>query len=236
MSRKTKEIAAARVQEQKAKNKIRNVVRAGIAAAVVIGGGAWFQTSISAPPTSDGVVSKDLSGVYPTDIVYGSENAPVTVIEYASVACIHCANFHENALPDLLKQTVDQGKAKLIFRHFPYDRAGLEAAAAVTCLPKEKQKDALKTLFDTQSEWARSETPGKAALGELGLSPSQAKSAEACAIDQTTQFSVISPANEARKEGISGTPTFVVGKNFYRGFMGADALANIVAEQTSETK
>lgn len=228
MSRKTKELAKIRVEHHKAKNNRKNIVRAGIALAVAIGIGYWFQTSISAPPTPDGSVTKDLTNVHLTDIIYGDEKAPVTIIEYASLACIHCANFHENALPKFVKNYVDTGKARLIFRHFPYDKAGLQAAAAVSCLPKVKQSGSVSTMMETQSKWVAADQPAQAALSQLIMSADELRAAEKCIDDETVQFSIVSPANEARKVGISGTPTFVIGNDFYRGFLSAEALGRLV--------
>ena len=70
-----------------------------------------------------------------TDRVLGDPEAPVTILEYSSLTCPHCASFHTQTLPQVKEEWIDTGKAKLVYRHFPLDRLALYAAMTASCLP-----------------------------------------------------------------------------------------------------
>jgi protein-disulfide isomerase len=70
--------------------------------------------------------------------VLGDPNAPITILEYSSLTCPHCASFHANTLPQLKKDYIDTGKVKLVFRDFPFDRAALQASMLARCSNPER--------------------------------------------------------------------------------------------------
>ena len=88
------------------------------------------------------------------DIIYGSEDAAVTIIEYASYGCSHCANFFVNIVSQLKEKYIASGKVRLILRDFPLDEPSLRASQLVHCTPVEQKKEFIDTLFKTQTEWA----------------------------------------------------------------------------------
>ncbi|MEJ2016678.1 MAG: thioredoxin domain-containing protein [Limibacillus sp.] len=73
-----------------------------------------------------------------TDRVLGDPEAPVTILEYSSLTCPHCASFHTQTLPQVKEEWIDTGKAKLVYRHFPLDRLALYAAMTASCLPTDR--------------------------------------------------------------------------------------------------
>ena len=87
------------------------------------------------------------------DIVLGSDKAPVTIIEYASMTCPHCAHFSEHTFPELQKRYIDTGKVRFIFREFPLDALAAAGFMLARCAGKDKFMPVVETLFAKQREW-----------------------------------------------------------------------------------
>ena len=87
------------------------------------------------------------------DFIIGNNNAPITIIEYASMSCNHCANFHNNTLPDLKKEYIDTGKVKFVFRDFPYNYPALLGSMVMRCIPSEVRYDYMNALYKLQNMW-----------------------------------------------------------------------------------
>ena len=87
------------------------------------------------------------------DMALGDEKAPVTIIEYASMTCPHCAAFHANTYPELKKRYIDTGKVRFIFREFPLDQLALAAFMLARCAGPDKYFPMIDTLFQQQKEW-----------------------------------------------------------------------------------
>ena len=87
------------------------------------------------------------------DFVIGDKNAPVTIIEYASLSCSHCADFHNNTLGDLKKEYVDTGKARIVFRNFPFNYPALLGSMVLRCIPEDVRYDYMNALFQLQPKW-----------------------------------------------------------------------------------
>ena len=92
----------------------------------------------------------------------GDENAPVTMIEYSSLTCPHCAAFHKDTLPSLIKKYVETGKVKIIYRDFPFDRPGAQGAMLARCVAPDHYFKMLGILFDQQEKWTRTQNPAEA--------------------------------------------------------------------------
>jgi protein-disulfide isomerase len=88
------------------------------------------------------------------DMVMGAETAPVTIIEYASMTCPHCANFTIETFPKLKERYIDTGKVRYIFREFPLDALAVGASMLARCADKGKYFSLIDLLFHTQSQWA----------------------------------------------------------------------------------
>ena len=87
------------------------------------------------------------------DFIIGNNNAPITIIEYASMSCSHCANFHNNTLPGLKKEYIDTGKVKYVFRDFPYNYPALLGSMVMRCIPSEVRYDYMNALYKLQNRW-----------------------------------------------------------------------------------
>ena len=131
--------------------------------------------SAATAPQSQGSVDVEAlmaEGALP-DVVLGDPNAPVTIVEYASLTCPHCATFHNSALPDIKADYVDTGIAKVILREFPFDPAALAGFMLARCVPEERREPRISVLFQQQQSWARAENVSAALLshapGGLGV-------------------------------------------------------------------
>lgn len=103
-------------------------------------------------------VRKELESVQGLDIVYGVDEAPIKIIEYASYGCSHCAVFYSDVYQKLVSKYVENDRVQLIVRDFPLDEPSLRAAQLVHCMPGDQKKDMIKVLFETQKNWAYSKS------------------------------------------------------------------------------
>jgi protein-disulfide isomerase len=163
------------------------------------------------------------------DHVLGKADAPITVIEYASLTCPHCATFHKEGLPELKKEWIETGKAKLVFRHYPLDRVALAAAQVAECGGEQRVFSFLDVLFAQQESWARGDaTSNLVRIGKLGgLSEEKVR---ACLKDEKLTNKIVATRLQAEKElGVNSTPTFFVnGKKVVGG--GAEAVLAAVED------
>ena len=88
------------------------------------------------------------------DLALGKADAPVTIVEYASMTCSHCANFHNKVLPVLKEKYIDTGKVRLIFREFPLDERAALASMMARCAGGDRALPLISMLFSKQDEWA----------------------------------------------------------------------------------
>ncbi len=142
--------------------------------------------------------------------VLGDAKAPITVIEYASLTCSHCAHFHNNTLPELKKLYIDTGKIRLIFRDFPNDARALLAAKLSRCLSPTAYFPFISLLMQHQKEWAFSKTEAElyGYASQAGLSREAAK---ACVEQKPLEDFLLQRRLEAeQKYKITGTPAFII--------------------------
>jgi protein-disulfide isomerase len=243
MSRKTREQAAVRLAETKIREArhrrirgIRNGAFALVGLALLGGFSYGSYVYVNKPLEAERSANWDTKKVYPSDISFGKVNAPVRVTEYGSLTCVHCKNFHDNHLPDFLKKYVDTNKVHFVFRHFPYDKAGLAGASLVTCLPGNERAHAVERMMDDQSDWVHASDPAVAAADVVGLEGEKKLKAITCAADSATSTAISEIGMEASKHGVSATPTFVIGNAVHGGFMGASALGALVEQELKQNK
>ena len=101
--------------------------------------------------------SINISNAEVNRIVAGNKDAKITIIAYESLTCSHCADFHKDIYPQLKKDFIDTGLAKIEFRHFPLDVAAFNASKISQCQSKESLK-ILNSLYSNQQEWVRGNT------------------------------------------------------------------------------
>lgn len=159
----------------------------------------------------------------------GKEDAPVTIVEYASMTCGHCANFHKNTLPEIKKQYIDTGKVRMIFREFPLDPVSAAGFMLARCAPEEKYFDVMDALFADQRAWAFTNDPYNSMLNfskQLGFTQ---ESFEACLTNQ----SLLDGVNAVRDKGgnefkVDSTPTFFINGEKVSGALSFEEMSKII--------
>ena len=141
----------------------------------------------------------------------GDPNAPVTVIEYASMTCSHCAHFHETTFAPFKEKYVDTGKVHFIFREFPLDPLATSAFMLARCLPEDRYFAAVDVLFRQQANWAFAANPADALLAiarQIGFTE---ESFKACLTNQQILDGVNAVKERAASEfAVNSTPTFFI--------------------------
>lgn len=137
----------------------RNTLIMGLGALVVAGTGDAYDVlaqSSKKPMSSDQMSKVDVMAVDPkNDNIVGDVNAPITLVEYSSMTCPHCANFHQLTVPELKKKYIDTGKVRYVIREFPLDRVAFAAAALARCAGEKKFFPFVELLFSQQERWVR---------------------------------------------------------------------------------
>lgn len=143
--------------------------------------------------------------------VLGGENAPVTMIEYASLTCPHCAAFHNEVLPEIKEKLIDTGKLKLVFRDYPLDAVALRAAAVAQCAGDDRYFGVLSMLFKSQLSWARSEDPIEGIKQVVRFGGMNSDAVDACLADQAMIDAIVASRMKGEQEfNVSSTPSFIL--------------------------
>jgi protein-disulfide isomerase len=165
------------------------------------------------------------------DRVLGNPDAPVTIIEYASMTCPHCAHFATTVLPDVKKQLIDTGKAKLIYRDFPLDTFALRTAMMARCAEPDKYYSLIEVLFKNQDRWTKSDNP-IAAVSQLGtLAGMDDAYIKQCMESVELEAYILRGVQDAQKNyNLKSTPTFVFndGQEMLSGGHNVEDFINIV--------
>lgn len=145
------------------------------------------------------------------DIPLGPENAKVTIYEYSSFTCSHCADFHAHTYPELKKRYIDTGKVRYILREFPLDPLATGGALLARCSGKDKYHAVAELLYEQQKNWAFTDKPLdalRALMRQTGMSQEQF---DACLKDQKTYEGIQAVKNRASNDlKINSTPTFFI--------------------------
>src|SRR5580704_4452387 len=158
------------------------------------------------------------------EMVMGDENAPITVIEYASMTCPHCAHFSEATFPELKKRYIDTGKVRFMFREFPLDRLALAGFVLARCAGPDKYFALIETLFAQQRDWVVQKplAPLMAIAKQAGLSQ---QAFEACLDNREMLEGLEKVRNQAaEKFGVNSTPTFFVNGKRLSGALSIEEL------------
>jgi protein-disulfide isomerase len=170
----------------------------------------------AAAPLPDPAAAQAILAPHKSDRILGNPNAPITIIEYASMSCPHCAHFDQEVLPAIKKKWIDTGKAKLILRDFPLDEPALKGAMLARCAPPDRFYPFVTALFADQAQWVLAPNYQKALVRMAELGGINAKTAEACLSNKTLEDTIAEERLVAAKDlGVDATPTFFVnGKKF----------------------
>lgn len=212
----------------------RNVLIGVGAVAVLAASGAYIAWNSGSGVTKAGPAgtrfsSADLLQPGPLpDMVLGSENAPVTIIEYASLTCSHCRQFELTTYPELKKRYIDTGKVRFIFREFPLNEVDMLAVVLARCANKDAYFPFVETLFEKQDQWAvQNPVPPLLALSkQAGFTE---ESFRQCASNQQ----LIQNVNAAReraagKFGVDSTPTFFINGEKRSGALSIEEMEKVI--------
>jgi protein-disulfide isomerase len=151
------------------------------------------------------------------DRILGNPNAPITIVEYASLTCPHCAHFENDVLPELKKKWIDTGKAKLILRDYPLDEPALRAAMIARCAPPDRFYAYIDTFFGSQEKWVKPDyREPLARLVKLG--GMSREEFDNCLKNTALENKIVEERLVASKElDVNSTPTFFINGTKFTG-------------------
>ncbi|KAA5603210.1 DsbA family protein [Blastochloris sulfoviridis] len=208
----------------------RTVLAAGLAALAPLALAPLAGAPFSGPAGAESFDAAELlvPGPLPEKVL-GKANAPVTMIEYSSLTCSHCAHFHADVYPKLKSDYIDTGKVRLILREFPLDPVSAAGYMLARCAGDDKYFPLIEALFATQKGWAFTKTPYNSLLQFAKQAGFSQESFETCLKNQQ----VLSGMEAVRKRGsekfgINSTPTFFINGEKHVGAMSFEELAKIL--------
>lgn len=140
----------------------------------------------------------------------GDANAPVTIYEYASMTCGHCAAFHETVFPHVKSELIETGKVRFVYRDFPLNGPAVKAAALARCMPEQRFFPFVASVFKTQQSWIMSENHQEALAKLAALAGVDQDRAQACMNSPALEVKLMQLMQEAQtKYNINSTPSFV---------------------------
>lgn len=187
---------------------------AGALAVVALAAGIfyWRDSSAGGGPKTDPDLAELMAPGPLPDIILGKEDAPNTIVEYASMTCPHCAEFHKTVLPELKTKYIDTGKARLIFREFPLDQLAAQASMLARCAGPERHYPMVGALFDTQETWAVAGAEGTEKLLQIAKQAGFTKEKfDQCIGDKELFEKIVETRTRGHETfGIDSTPSFFV--------------------------
>ncbi|WP_422010516.1 DsbA family protein [Reyranella sp.] len=208
------------------------IVAGGVVAVAAIAGAVYFGTRApaSGPPPVAAASAPSKAGletVQPGDHVLGDANAPITVIEYASLTCSHCAHFHTQVLPEIKKKWIDTGKVKLVYRDFPLDQVAAKAAQIAECAGNDKYFGVLDIIFRGQPQWATAADPLAELAKPLRIAGMGENEIKACLASDAMSNAVIKDYQGGEAMGVNSTPTLFINGQLYRGARSVEELDGV---------
>lgn len=188
------------------------VTTAGVAVLAVSSAAALAQLK-KGPPAPGEVNVEELMKAGPMgDLVLGKADAPVTIVEYASMTCGHCAAFHNGVFPKLKEKYIDTGKVRFILREFPLDNLAAAASMLARCAGGEKSYTFISELFAKQETWAFVQGNPVPALFQLAQGQGFTKETfDKCLTDQKLLDGITATRERANKSfSVRSTPTFFI--------------------------
>ncbi len=169
------------------------------------------------------------------DRILGNPDAPITIVEYASLTCPHCAHFANEVLPELKKKWIDTGKAKLVLRDFPLDEPALRAAMIARCAPRERFYAYVDTLFAAQEKWVMAKDYREALARLVKIGGMSKDEFDNCLNNTALENKIVEERLVASKElDVNSTPTFFINGTKFTGAPTVDefdkALSGVAAK------
>jgi protein-disulfide isomerase len=148
---------------------------------------------------------------FASEAVLGPADAPVTVVEYASMTCPHCAAFHAKAMLALKQEYIDKGRIRLIYRDFPLDGMALKAAMVARCGGEDRFFAFVDVIYGQQQRWARAPDPVAALKQLVQIGGLTSEEVDACLADKALETAILQRQLAGQNEHqVESTPTFIV--------------------------
>ena len=164
------------------------------------------------------------------DRILGSPEAPITIVEYASLTCPHCAHFANDVLPEIKKEWIDTGKAKLVLRDFPLDEPAMRAAMITRCAPPNRYYAFADTFFAAQEKWVRSSDYREALARLAKLGGMGQEEFDACLANTALENKIVEGRLKASQElNVDSTPTFFVNGSKLAGAPTAEEFQKLLS-------
>jgi protein-disulfide isomerase len=207
----------------------RRQFMAASAAACVLAGGVLAAPRAFAQQARDVIPLPELLASPPAkDLWQGAADAPVTMVEYASLTCSHCAHFHSDVYPTLKSKYIDTGKVRFVLRDFPLDPLAAAGALLARCAGDDKREAVVDLLFHNQPKWLVEKPLGPLAdlMKQAGFTQ---ESFDACLKNQPLYDAVIGTREQAAdKYGVNSTPTFFINGKLQRGALTVGELDKVL--------
>jgi protein-disulfide isomerase len=172
-----------------------------------------------------------------TDRSLGNASAKVAIVEYSSLTCPHCADFHRDVLPQIKQEYIDKGLVRYVARDFPLDRVAMAAAMTARCVPPDRYFGFLDMLFRDQQAWARSANPLDDLRVRAQLAGLTSAEFDACLANQDLLKGIQTAAAEAQKrDGIESTPTFFIDGKKISGAASYDRFKSVIDEAIGKAR
>ncbi|VBB68937.1 Periplasmic thiol:disulfide interchange protein DsbA [invertebrate metagenome] len=192
-------------------------------------------TSHRTTPAAQAATPAAQAARLPADRFMGREDASVTVIDYSSLTCPHCADFHTQILPRFKTHYIDSGKVKFIYRDFAVDPVATAGAMLARCAPLDMYFHFLGTLFSSQKTWSRASQPRRALVHLAQMGGMTETEVNQCLSDPALLADLNAIKNEAiGMHGITATPSFVIGGRTYVGIASYEALVSLVERELNK--
>jgi protein-disulfide isomerase len=193
---------------------------------------ALAEAQAAAPAAAVVEVAAAPAAIRPDDVVLGKADAKITVFEYASLTCPHCADFETKTFPKVQKDWIDTGKVRWVFRDFPFDPIALKAHVVAHCGGPDKFYGLIEVFYAQQRNWFRSDADASVAeLTKLtkfaGVSDAQVK---ACLADTKLSTLVVTNRQSGDDAGVDSTPTFFINGSKSTGFKEYDEFQKLLAD------
>ena len=160
--------------------------------------------------------------------VVGDADAPITIVEYFSLTCSHCAGFHNDVFDDLKAKSVDTGKVKFVYSDFPLDGVALRAAMVARCVDSRRYPGIIQVLFKTQNNWAQASDP-VAELRKIGKLAGLGDDAfQSCLQSEALANGILEQRQAASTAGVQSTPTFTIDGQIYPGSRSVEEFSEIL--------
>ena len=203
---------------------------------ILISGAATAALLAAASLVGPSVWAQGQEPLFDDDRILGNVDAPVTIIEYSSLTCPHCAKFHKDTLPEVKENWVSTGKARIVYRHFPLDGLALRAAMVANCIDGDRHFTFLDALFHGQKLWAQASDPVKALSQVAALAGIDQERFDACIKDESQANTIL----ERRQHGsntydIGSTPTFIVNGRKVEGAVEYTEFNKVLEEAEGQT-